>query len=102
MRKLNKKQALIIADINDSISTSLEVLREFHSQKRFEMVSHNQHAILEQLSGIASYLIHSQNKLWDDRLSSAYWEIRNMPELNLEYWMELQKSEDKVYETYDV
>ena len=98
MRKLNKKQALVIANINDSIAISLESLRDFHAEKRIDMVSHCQHAILENLGGITNYLIHSQNGLYDERLSAAIWEIRRMPELCLEYWMELSKSEDKVYE----
>ena len=93
MKKLTKKQAQIIADIKESIAIDLETLRGFNDEDRADMVSHCQHSISDQLSGVASYLIFSTNKVWDKRLSNAYHEIRNMPELQLEYWTDCLHSE---------
>ena len=86
MKKLTKKQAQIIADIKESIAIDLSTLRDYHKEDNASMVSHCQRSIEQQLSGISSYLIFSTNKVWDERLSNAYWEIRNMPELQLNYW----------------
>jgi len=86
MKKLTKKQTQIIADIKESIAIDLSTLRDYHNEANTDMVSHCQRSIEHQLSGISSYLIFSTNKVWDERLSDAYWEIRNMPELQLDYW----------------
>ena len=97
MKKLTKKQEKIIANINDSIATNLHTLRKFHAEHRIDLVSHCQEDIKAILSGISSYLIHSNHVVWDKPLSDAYWEIRDMHELSLDYWMEVSKSEHKVY-----
>ena len=86
MKKLTKKQAQIISDIKESIAIDLETLRDFNDQDNTDLVSHCQSSIKDQLSGVCSYLIFSTNSVWDERLSAAYHEIRNMPELQLDYW----------------
>ena len=88
MKKLTKKQAQIINDIKKSIDIDLKTLRKYNAEDNYSMVSHCQHSIGDQLSGVASYIIYSTNKVWDERLSDAYHEIRNMPELKLDYWQD--------------
>ena len=86
MKKLTKKQAQIINDIKKSIGIDLKTLKEYNAEDNYEMVRHCQRSIGEQLSGVSSYLIFCKNGVWDSRLSDAYHEIRNMPELSLDYW----------------
>ena len=86
MKKLTKKQAQIINDIKKSIDIDLVTLRKYNAEDNYEMVSHCQHSISDQLSGVSSYLIFCKNGVWDSRLANAYNEIRNIPELSLDYW----------------
>jgi hypothetical protein len=99
MKKLTKKQAQIISDIKESIAVDLDVLRDFNDKDDADLVSHCQSSIQHQLSGVSSYIIFSSNGVWDERLSDAYWEIRNMPELKLDYWRDcLNRSVEKATE----
>ena len=95
MKKLTKKQAQIIAYMKESIAIDVETLRQYHAEKNTNMVSHCQHSISDQLSGVASYIIYSTNNVWDERLSDAYHKIRNMPELKLDYWQDCLNRETK-------
>ena len=65
MRKLNKKQSKIIEGVKDSIEISISSMQKFQDQGRYEMVSHCQDQIRARINGIASYIIYSDHKLWD-------------------------------------
>ena len=85
MRKLNKKQSKIIADVKSSIDVNIVSMQDFQNQGRYEMVSHCQDALRNELHGISHYIIHSEIKLWDARLKNAFDQIMKMHELSSEY-----------------
>ena len=92
MKKLSKKNQQIIDNVKDSIAVSIEVLAEYHADGRWEMVSHLQSSIRHELSGISSYLIHSDVYNWD-KLKDAFHEIQDMHELSLAYYDEMDDDE---------
>ena len=85
MRKLNKKQSKIIQGVKDSIEMSISSMQNFQDQGRYEMVSHCQDQIRARINGIASYIIYSDHKLWDQRLIKAFAEIENQYVLSSDY-----------------
>jgi CTP:phosphocholine cytidylyltransferase-like protein len=86
MKKLTKKQAQIISYINSTIETKLAVLSDYNEENNSDMVKHCQDSLDEQLLGMSDYILTSNISVWDERLSNAIWEIREMPELQFEYW----------------
>ena len=95
-KKLTKKQELIIDTIKKAIDCELSVMRDFYNEGDYKLVTHCQQNILSNLSGIASYIIFSNNKVWDERLKNAYHDIRRMPELHYSYPMKcLENSQIK-------
>ena len=93
---MTKKQQKIIADMKEAINIDMSVLKDFNSLNNSDLVSSSQHSILEQLSGISSYIIFSTNSsVWDKRLSEAYQELRDMPELQLQYWSDCLERESR-------
>ena len=101
MKKLTNKQSNIIADIKDSIATDIEVLEGFIEEGRKDMVSHMQGSIGENLSGISSYLIFSDNtkgnKNWK-AIKEEFYAIQNMDVLNIHVWLDLVASDKSVSE----
>ena len=101
MNKLTNKQSKIIADIKKSIDNDIDVLEGFIEQGRKEMVSHMQGSISEKLSGIASYLIFSDNtkgnKNWK-AIQEEYYAIKNMDILGIQVWLDLVASDKAVSE----
>lgn len=98
MQKLNKKQQKIINDINRAIQPNLTGLKNFGDHGRYEMVLNSQTQIKHQLTGIANYIICTNHKDWDRRLEAAYWEIRKMHLLSIDYYYEVLESEDFISE----
>jgi len=98
MKNLSKKNQKIIDDVRSSIAVSIEVLAEYHADGRWEMVNHLQSSISHELSGISSYLIHSDVYNWD-KLKDAFHEIQNMHELSLAYYNEMD--DDKLISEAD-
>ena len=92
MKKLSKKNQKIIDDVKDSIEVPISTLKDFHAEGRWEMVSHCQNTIKHELSGISSYLIHSDVYNWA-KLKDAFHEIEAMHELSLAFYNEIDEDE---------
>ena len=91
MKKLSKKNQTILDNIRGALETSTKVLKKFHKDDNFRMVRHMQGSIESQLEGIVTYLIHSDLKAYK-ALVDYIEEIKDRPELQLEYAMECDRN----------
>jgi len=86
-KKLTKKQQRIIDNIKDALDTDYKVMADYHAEKNYDMVSHCQTSISNELSGICSYLIYSDGKSWD-AVKDLINEMKSAHELHHSYAFE--------------
>ena len=87
MKKLTKKQQTILDNIRESLDTSTRVIKKYKKEDNFTMVTHMQGSIQSNLEGIVTYLIYSDMKSFN-AIEGFIDEIKDRPELQLEYAME--------------
>jgi len=101
MKKLTKKQAKIIDAVNQAIHIEVKMLKDYIEENREEMVSHMQGVIKDKLSGIASYLIYSDDTKYNQNWKAVKEEFRaiqNMDVLKIKVWLDIIESGNAVSE----